>query len=129
MDVESRIVSAPARYRSMIEGEGEARFAQVHGARRPEEVAAYLPSNYALMESFTIPPTDRRLVVIIGGKDDRGWTLAEYVIPRLASGLMVATEIEDESELVRDWKYEVANGDTVLGFTEWKQHQHEAAAS
>src|ERR1700691_5628722 len=25
-----------------------------------------------------------------------------------------------------DWQYEVANGDTVLGYAEWVQHQQEA---
>lgn len=27
----------------------------------------------------------------------------------------------------RDWRYEVANGDTVLGLAEWSEHQVEAA--
>ena len=27
---------------------------------------------------------------------------------------------------VRDWQYEVANGDTVLGFMEWLEHREEA---
>lgn len=26
----------------------------------------------------------------------------------------------------QDWQYEVANGDTVLGFEEWKEHRKEA---
>ena len=26
----------------------------------------------------------------------------------------------------KDWQYEVANGDTVLGFEQWKQHRAEA---
>jgi hypothetical protein len=89
-----RIASAPAHYRFTIAG--DARFAAVHGARTVREVEAYLPSNYSVMESFTIPPTDRRLVVVIGGVDDKGWTLDDYVIPRLASGMMVAKEIEAE---------------------------------
>lgn len=29
-------------------------------------------------------------------------------------------------ELHRDWQYEVANGDTVLGFVEWLEHWIEA---
>lgn len=28
-----------------------------------------------------------------------------------------------------DWRYEVANGDTVLGYVEWREHQIEAARS
>lgn len=27
-----------------------------------------------------------------------------------------------------DWQYEVANGDTLLGFDEWMQHQEEASS-
>ncbi len=30
-----------------------------------------------------------------------------------------------ETEIL-DWRYEVANGDTVLGLAEWIQHKHEA---
>ena len=32
----------------------------------------------------------------------------------------------DETYLVRDWKYEVANDDTRLGYAEWVEHQREA---
>ena len=31
---------------------------------------------------------------VIGGRDVAGWTLDAYVIPRLASGLYFATEID-----------------------------------
>ena len=31
--------------------------------------------------------------VIIGGVDNHGWTLDDYVIPRLGSGMMICTEI------------------------------------
>jgi hypothetical protein len=88
-----RIESAPEHYRSLIVG--EARFAVVRGARSVSEVEAYLPSNYALMESFEVEASTGRfrLVVIIGGHDDAGWTLDGYVIPRLASGLIAAEEI------------------------------------
>lgn len=33
---------------------------------------------------------------------------------------------EDPRYPFADWKYEVANDDTVLGYTEWVLHQHEA---
>lgn len=86
-----RIASAPRLYRSMIVADKPARFAVVRGGRSVREVEAYLPSNYALMESFE----DERgkLVVIIGGYDNAGWTLDDYVIPRFASGLISAQEI------------------------------------
>lgn len=28
-------------------------------------------------------------------------------------------------DALKDWKYEVENGDTVLGFEEWCRHQRE----
>lgn len=62
------------------------RFAEVRGGDM-RRVAAYLPSNYAvLMEDSTDE------AVVISGIDAAGWTLDDYVIPRLASGLMSATE-------------------------------------
>lgn len=30
------------------------------------------------------------------------------------------------TEDIRDWQYEVANGDTVLGFMDWLKHREEA---
>ena len=89
--VARRIATAPAVYRGTID-KGEARFAVCRGLfDRPETVVAYLPDNYALMESFT----DERgkLVAIIGGTDVAGWTLEAYVIPRLLSGLISCEEI------------------------------------
>jgi hypothetical protein len=51
-----------------------------------ETVRAYLPGNYdAIRHSDT--------ETLIYGADSAGWTLDEYVIPRLASGLYFATEI------------------------------------
>jgi hypothetical protein len=89
-----RIASAPEHYRFAAGGD-EARFAVVRGARRVEEVAAYLPDNYGVMESFEEEngPRKPRLVVIVGGIDRFGWTLDSYVIPRLASGMIAAQEI------------------------------------
>jgi len=97
-----RIASAPEHYRGMING--EARFAVVRGAHSVKQVLAYLPDNYALMESFETerhmgwdgvsnPIVRKELVIIIGGYDSAGWTLDGYVIPRLASGLYACEEI------------------------------------
>lgn len=55
------------------------RFAIV--AASPKFVAPYLPDNY---EVVGITPGGTTL---IGGYDFAGWTLEDYVIPRLASGL------------------------------------------
>jgi hypothetical protein len=49
-------------------------------------VAAYLPSNYKVTEVHDT-------YAVIAGVDDAGWTLDDYVIPRLASGLFFAKEI------------------------------------
>jgi hypothetical protein len=51
-----------------------------------ETVARYLPSNYAIV-------AQGNGWLYIEGEDDHGWTLDEYVIPRLASGLIFAEEI------------------------------------
>ena len=50
------------------------------------EVAGYLPSNYAVLTE-----TDDQ--IFIQGSDNAGWTLDDYVIPRLGSGLIFAREI------------------------------------
>ena len=31
--------------------------------------------------------------------------------------------LENDPYPIEDWKYEVANGDTVLGYEEWKEHK------
>ena len=52
-----------------------------------DQIAAYLPDNYRV-----IGRVDGQTV--IAGRDVAGWTLDAYVIPRLASGLYFATEID-----------------------------------
>lgn len=69
-----------------------ARFAFVCGARRREEVAAYLPEGFAVLGEGA---RDGRTFYVIGGYDNAGWTLDEYVIPRLASGLIRAEEVDE----------------------------------
>jgi hypothetical protein len=70
------------------------RYAKVRGKR--STVEAYLPSNYRVgLESF-LP--DGRSDLLIEGEDEAGWTLDEYVIPRLASGLMFAKEYATREE-------------------------------
>jgi hypothetical protein len=55
---------------------------------KPEEVAVYLPGNYRVIGAEL--STSR---ILIGGEDVAGWTLDEYVIPRLGSGLIYCKEI------------------------------------
>lgn len=54
----------------------------------PERVAAYMPSNYSVVSDETTEG------VLIEGTDVAGWTLDDYVLPRLASGLMFGSEIQ-----------------------------------
>ena len=69
------------------------------------EVEAYLPRNYQVLG-------ETPGAVLIEGTDNAGWTLDDYVIPRLASGLITAREIdasqrllhEIHDEIVKDWK-------------------------
>lgn len=51
-----------------------------------DKVERYLPSNYAILEEVVDG-------VVIVGQDVAGWTLADYVIPRLQSGLHIAEEV------------------------------------
>lgn len=55
---------------------------------------AYMPANYEVMH---IEPDETHpgwRVAVIGGRDNAGWTLTEYVLPRLASGGMSGQEID-----------------------------------
>ena len=54
----------------------------------PKAVAEYLPNNYKVVR---VDQNGQGLV--IAGEDDHGWTLDDYVIPRLGSGLIAATEV------------------------------------
>jgi hypothetical protein len=64
------------------------RYATVSGPL--QTIARYLPANY------TAQPTASGDAVLISGEDNAGWTLDDYVIPRLASGLYFAREISAE---------------------------------
>jgi hypothetical protein len=63
-----------------------ARIARTFGSPAREQVEAYLPRNYEIERSDVTQ-------VVIAGRDDAGWTLDGYVIPRLGSGMIFATEI------------------------------------
>ena len=51
----------------------------------------YLQSNYNVVHQ---DPNGQGL--LIAGEDDHGWTMDDYVLPRLASGLIVAVEVWPE---------------------------------
>lgn len=60
--------------------------ARYHGRPTPETIAAYLPARYVVTD---VTPDQ----ITISGEDYAGWTMDDYVIPRLGSGLIVAREV------------------------------------
>lgn len=69
-----------------MSADGTGRIAIARGSQ--EDVAQYLPSNYTV-----IGPNGDGDGVIIGGVDNAGWTLHDYVIPRLGSALIFCEEM------------------------------------
>ena len=57
------------------------------------KIEAYLPGNYRFLGY------DSNNDILIAGEDNHGWTLDEYVIPRLASGLISCREVTDSFKL------------------------------
>lgn len=62
-----------------------------------EHVQQYLPQGYKAKIEY-IDKQRSALRVVIRGYDIAGWTLDGYVIPRLASGLIVANEVPNYDE-------------------------------
>jgi len=71
---------------------------------KSKEVAKYLPSNYRVL-GRTLDNTG----TIIIGVDDHGWTMEQYIIPRLASGMIHCEEVTHEEG--KDW------GDIMISIT------------
>lgn len=59
----------------------------LRGSTTPQEIDRYLPANYHLVGADGSH-------VFIEGHDVAGWTAQDYVIPRLASGLIWGAEVE-----------------------------------
>lgn len=59
-----------------------------------DQVRAYLPANYRVVGS--VETFDGIAHVTVEGCDLHGWTLTEYVLPRLASGLHSGVEVTAE---------------------------------
>jgi hypothetical protein len=51
-----------------------------------ERIARFLPSNYRVLGII-----GGRTIIV--GEDSAGWTLDDYVLPRLASGLLFGKEM------------------------------------
>jgi len=73
------------------------RFAVVYSGR--QAVQAYLPGNYEVVGAIT---SGDSVATLIAGHDVAGWTLDDYVIPRFASGLYLATEVTPRAD--KDWE-------------------------
>lgn len=69
------------------------RYAAVTGARDAEHLTRYLPGNYEVYGHRFPDGPGGKIVLLIRGRDDCGWTLDDYVIPRCASGLIWVTEV------------------------------------
>lgn len=60
------------------------------------QIPAYMPGNYeVIMQGIEWTEDDRfSRVSVIAGRDNAGWTLDGYVLPRLASGMYYGKEID-----------------------------------
>ncbi len=68
--------------------DGPLRIARVTltGRANADTIRAYMPANYTIVGEYSD-------CVLIAGHDHAGWTMDDYVIPRLASGLHPCTEL------------------------------------
>jgi hypothetical protein len=84
------------------------RIALVENAQDAKQLWAYLPENYAIVSWVGSSGSsqfakDGKSVYMIAGFDSHGWTLHDYVIPRLGSGLIWAREITEQVDEVVDF--------------------------
>jgi hypothetical protein len=66
-----------------------------NGVPNLKTVRAYMPSNYKAQLAEINGDTH----ILIKGEDYAGWTLEDYIIPRLGSGLILAEEISDQDDI------------------------------
>lgn len=71
-------------------------------------VERYLPGNYSIIPNTYTTTPDGKFRVGISGEDNAGWTLEDYVIPRLQSGNWTV-EVCRDLEHVRDRTVGVMN--------------------
>jgi len=65
--------------------------------RDRQSIASFLPANYevvGVLDVSDFPEVYGDSLILIGGIDRAGWTLDDYVLPRLASGLYFGDEIK-----------------------------------
>lgn len=63
-------------------------------------IADYLPSNYEVI--YQTDPDTTGGETVIAGRDRGGWTLHQYVLPRLASGLYFGEEIDLSHPIMKE---------------------------
>lgn len=87
------------------------RYAQIDSTRTPlETVRRFLPGNYWAIPVETVPVDSEdkvRTIIIIAGEDVAGWTLDDYVLPRLASGGIYPVEVDQPHTLCSRCEVEV----------------------
>ena len=54
-------------------------------------ISNYMPGNYQAIQLQDVNGEDGD--ILIYGEDFQGWTMQDYVLPRLASGLIAAREL------------------------------------
>jgi hypothetical protein len=80
------------------------RYAIITTTSERDNVAAYLPSNYEVIyrePSQVDYAREHWQSVVIAGTDNAGWTLDDYVLPRLASGMFHGKEIDLSHEIMQ----------------------------
>lgn len=66
-------------------------YVSTRGTPSLQEVRAYMPSNY----KASLAEINGDTHILIKGEDYAGWTLEDYIIPRLGSGMILAEEVTD----------------------------------
>lgn len=96
------------------------RYAIIHS--QSPQLAAYMPGNYKIIWQGDYQEADHPHpildpVTVIAGEDNAGWTLDDYVIPRLASGMYFAKEIDlshPVMKLIPDTPKPLQHGDHAM---------------
>jgi hypothetical protein len=90
-----------------------------HKGTSVETLKRYLPDNYKVIYTGSDPELPASTgglhregkLTVIAGEDYAGWTLDDYVIPRLGSGLIGCREIAADDPLVREHVWVADSGE------------------
>lgn len=81
------------------------RYAIIKSADSREQLERYLPGNYRIVFEYVSADDgfdSGKTRFVIEGRDVAGWTLDDYVKPRLASGLIFAVEIDLSHPIMKE---------------------------